>query len=842
MKPKETMAGLDPTAERLSAPTARQARARPDADARFGRVGKILLWAVTLLPVLLFVVFAASQRTETLRSGEASVGRTIQILEEHALRVFEAQELIIAQVDQYLGTMTWEEIRSSEEVHVFLRQVAAGSPHVDGLWLVPPDGRTANSADFFPFPDVYVADRSYFQALEERDELHFGEMIVGRTKGTLNFNISRRRAPRDDFNGIILVTASLDYFTEFWEQTTEGRFVAGIFREDGEILARHPMLERVPDRLGPGSPLLGRMAVADDGVYASVSSIDGRSRIYGYSRIGDTPLFVGYGLSYERVLAAWRREMLPMGLIALLASVLLGLAIATIMRQNRHLSAAAVSWRRTAGELEREVDRRVRAEDVATERQRLLDEVGALTAQRQGILENMSEGVIALDERGRVIYANREAWKLLGPLREEEQDFAELLETRQLLAADGAPLAPEAGPDRPPLRGEDLEETEYLVRTATGHHASCHFRGGSIFGPDGSVTGAVLTLWDVTERKRDAERRDLLMRELDHRVRNMLATITAMIRISDEPAQSKADFVAALSGRVGAMARTHGVLSEGRWEGATMGRLIDDEMGRAADARQLELEGDRGVVLPPKEAADLALALHELSTNAIKYGAWSVPDGRVSLGWSIEPSGDRPMLRVVWKETGGPPVSGPPARKGFGTSLLLGLFTDGDGVRLDHAPDGLRCVLCVPLPAGGQDTREGAPAPEPAAPAAEDAALAGLRILVVEDEAIVRLDLVEMLREAGAAIVGEAGSLSEALEKAEAADVEVAVLDRNLNGESSLPVARLLEQRGARIVFVSGYRAAGHGERGDDDHVHLQKPISPGDLVRAVRRAAPRAR
>ena len=136
---------------------------------------------------------------------------------------------------------------------MFLQRTAAASPHVDGLWLVPPDGRTANSADFFPFPDVNVSDRRYFQVLRERDELHFGEMIVGRTKGTFNFNLSRRRSPRDAFNGVILVTSSLDYFTEFWTQASAGDFVAGIFRQDGEILVRYPLLETLPQNLAVDS-------------------------------------------------------------------------------------------------------------------------------------------------------------------------------------------------------------------------------------------------------------------------------------------------------------------------------------------------------------------------------------------------------------------------------------------------------------------------------------------------------------------------------------------------------------------------------------------------------------
>ena len=795
----------------------------------------MLLWAVCLLPLLLFGAFAVYQRQNDLRDGEIDVERTIKILEEHALRVFEAQQLIIDQTDQYLGDMAWSDIRVSEAVHGFLKRTAAGSPHVDGLWLVPPDGRTANSADYFPFPDISVTDRTYFQALRERDELHFGEMIVGRIKGNFNFNLSRRRFPRDIFNGVILVTSSLSYFTDFWEQASEGPFVAGIFREDGEILVRYPLLDTLPRNLSEDSPLLDRMQESDDNVYQSISSLDGRARIYGYSRIGETPLFIGYGVPNRQVLANWRNEMLRMGLVALMATALLGIAAATILRQNRSLVGTAVSWRRTAEELEREVDKRLRAEDVAAERKRLLDEVRALTAQRQSILENMSEGVIALDARGCIIYANREAMSLLGPFRLEEQEFAALVAARRILAADGSDLDPAQAPDRAPLRGEHPPEREYLVRSPDGRDAACSFRGGAILDADGRPEGAVLTFWDISERKREAERRELLMRELDHRVRNMLATIMAIIRISNEPRQGKEAFVAALSGRISAMARTHGILSEGQWKGATVGRLVDDEVSSAADARQLLLEGDREVMLPPKEAADLALALHELATNATKHGAWSVPEGRVALCWERDRQAGRPILRVRWKETGGPAIARAPERRGFGSILLQGIFAGEQRASVAYEPDGLLCIMSVPILDEGRAAASAEPPAVDAAPEAGKGSLAGLRVLVVEDEAIVRLDLVQILRDAGATMIAEAGSLEEGLARAEETPVDAAILDRNLNGKGSEPIARLLAERGAAIVFVSGYGSAPRGAgTGSPGHANLQKPVSPATLVTAL--------
>jgi DNA-binding response OmpR family regulator len=149
----------------------------------------------------------------------------------------------------------------------------------------------------------------------------------------------------------------------------------------------------------------------------------------------------------------------------------------------------------------------------------------------------------------------------------------------------------------------------------------------------------------------------------------------------------------------------------------------------------------------------------------------------------------------------------------------------------------------VPVHAGWHDAtpkdtgRKGAVEHEP------EVTLAGCRVFVVEDEAVVRLDLVEMLRDAGAVVVGEAGSLGEGLKKAEDLSIDVAVLDRNLNGESSLLLAHFLARRGTPIVFVSGYDAGSTGSwESEDQPTYLQKPISPDALVTALAIALRRSR
>src|SRR5690606_19846735 len=165
--------------------------------------------------------------------------------------------------------------------------------------------------------------------------------------------------------------------------------------------------------------------------------------------------------------------------------------------------------------------------------------------------------------------------------------------------------------------------------------------------------------------------------ELDHRVRNILATIQAMIGLTGRNAVSTAGYAAALRGRVAAMANAHSLLTERHWRGADLADIVASEM--RAYSGGVEIRGRAGCVLRAKQALDFAMALHELATNASKYGALSVPGGRVIIDWTVEHDPGAPgagngaaratCVRFVWQETGGPPVVKRDTR-GFGSRLI----------------------------------------------------------------------------------------------------------------------------------------------------------------------------
>jgi PAS domain S-box-containing protein len=798
----------------------------------------MLLISLVAVPAILFAGVSWNLRNEALREGFNHVQQTVRIFEEHALRVFEAQSLIADNVDRYITGLDWPTIRNSREVHLFLRSLAATSPHVDGLWLVPPDGRTANSADFFPFPDIDVSDREYFTALKDRDEVHFGEMIRGRTKGTLNFNLSRRVSPRDSFNGVILVTASLRYFTDFWKKAVHYKQSAtGLFKQDGRILARFPAFDSLPGRLPGNSDLLRHMqAGLNDGVHRWTSSLDGGTRIYGFSRVGNTPVFVGYGVDEAAVLDPWRRNLVWHGTIALVASALLAGAAFAVLRQSARLSQAAASWRATAGELESEVNRRLRAEDVAAEKERLLGELHTATSQRAAILDNMVEGVVAFDAEARVIYANGAARRILRLAGNATPDLQAMAAAGRITSASGRTVHPQQTPIARLLRGRAVQSQALRISFPDGSAAWCRFLGSQLSGAGGRPDGAVLTFRDVTEQRNDEERRDLMTRELDHRVRNMLATIQAMVRMSSSSADSREALVESLTGRIEAMARTHGFLSKSGWSGVALRQVVGDELAPYASSGRVVIEGSEEAVLPPKEALDLALVLHELATNAAKHGALSAAGGRVEVKWSLKRGNPNAVL-LTWRERGGPPVK-EPARRGFGTTLILNAFRDAAaGVTMEHDPAGIVCTIKVPLRQSGWLGPAQPQAAAEAAGARQPGRLDGLRMLVAEDEQIVQLDVTGLLEAAGA-VVTAASSASQALDLAREGVFDAALLDVNLHGQSIADAAALLHAKGVFIVFATGYNDLDLLPAGLRHLPRLQKPISGRELVAAFAECA----
>jgi PAS domain S-box-containing protein len=390
---------------------------------------------------------------------------------------------------------------------------------------------------------------------------------------------------------------------------------------------------------------------------------------------------------------------------------------------------------------------------------------------------------------------------------------------------------------------EDRERFRALVEPPAGAEGgTCELR---FIRPDGSVRwslaaghltrdgdGAPLHFagvdLDITERKEAEERQQMLVGELDHRAKNLLAVVQSVLHLTR--ADSTSDFVAAVEGRIKALSRTHGLLSESRWRGVELGRLVAEELAPfRRPGRQIDALGPV-ISLRPGSAQSLALALHELATNAAKYGALSVPEGGLTLTWTVEDG--RLLLR--WTESGGPAVV-PPTRRGFGTKVIGASIEQqlGGTTELDWERPGLRCRLSIPQRhiESGRPAREERPvrageiAPAPiAAP--------GRRVLVVEDEALVAAMLREQLSALGYSVLGPAASVGAALRLIQEQQPDIAVLDLNLGGELAYPVADLLAARSVPFVFVTGYDGTTVEQRYAGVPA-LAKPLDP-QLLRSL--------
>lgn len=227
--------------------------------------------------------------------------------------------------------------------------------------------------------------------------------------------------------------------------------------------------------------------------------------------------------------------------------------------------------------------------------------------------------------------------------------------------------------------------------------------------PDAPPLGLLAVMRDQTERRRAEERRALLANELNHRVQNTLVVVQSLTLLATrDGSPDLSAFAAVFQRRILALARAHDLLTREDWTGAPLNGVVRAGLAPlAVGCGRVDLSDFEapGVFLPPGVALTLAMAVHELAANALRHGALSAPAGRVRVAYvaSLGHDGSTPRNVVEWVERGGPPVAGPPARRGFGLRLLeRGLAMQaGMGADLRFEPEGLRCTLRLPSPRVG---------------------------------------------------------------------------------------------------------------------------------------------
>lgn len=692
-------------------------RARP-----FGLPAR--LYALVLIAVLPAVAFLALNEVEIrgdlTRRAEAEALRSArQVAGEIESLVENARALLVA-VAQDPGVRE----RSDRTCQEFLAALGRESPHLAGFSVVDPEGyavcvarpgRTGTS----------IADRPYFRRALAEGRFVVGERLTGRASGQAVLPFALRfegagAAP----GGVVVSGLRLEWLRgELAAKGFPPDTSLTVFDRGGTVLVRLPDPEREGQPVAANVRWLVEAGQGGTLRAAAAETRDGVARIVAYVPPAESPygLGVAVGLPEAWALAGverrtWRGATL-VGLGALLALLAtLTFSRALVLRPVMSLVGAAERLR--AGDLAARANLPARGTELgrlgtafdgmAAELERRERDLALERERFRLILDNLSEAVVAVFPGGPAPVRNRGWLRLYGFERFEDlpgPGFEDLLPLLDLHDGEDRPLAVDEYPLRRVRRGETFEGLELKVRRRdTGASWWASYNGSFLRDHDGAIALALLSIRDVTVRREADERQQVLLAELSHRVKNLLAVVQAVAAQTAAGATSVPAFLDAFGGRLRALAAAQDLLTATGWRGASLEGLAQAALatyygsGDGGDRVALDLDLDGGDLrLSPAATQNLALALHELATNAAKHGALSAPAGRVAL--VARRDGPAGRLVLTWTETGGPPVPGPPATHGFGTTLLAKVIAHQHAgrVELDWRPEGLVCRLDLPL-------------------------------------------------------------------------------------------------------------------------------------------------
>lgn len=319
-------------------------------------------------------------------------------------------------------------------------------------------------------------------------------------------------------------------------------------------------------------------------------------------------------------------------------------------------------------------------------------ELGSDTERRfRDLLQALPAAIYTTDATGRITFFNQACIHFAGRTPEIGEMWCV---TWKLYWPDGTPLPHEECPMAIALKeNRPVRDTEAVAERPDG--SRIYFMPYPTPLRDGHdrLVGAVNMLVDITARKEAEQRMMLLTSEVDHRANNLLAVSQAMLRLTK--ADTAEEFRAVFAGRLSALANVQRLFSASRWTGANLKTIVEEELRPYAspDGERIRIAGE-DVHLPPTLAQSIAVALHELATNAAKYGALSIPSGRLEIRWDTD--GAEPLM-LHWSESGGPRVNEPPKRKGFGIGAVDGIIRTLRGkVTRQWRPEGLVCELSFP--------------------------------------------------------------------------------------------------------------------------------------------------
>ena len=629
-------------------------------------------------------------RDEALRAGLAAAGEMDRILES-------ARVLLVALAEQ-----TSVRGLDAQACSTYVARLNVNFPGLRDIAAFDLAGRPFCASAPLP-PGVTVADRSYFQAALKDDRPVVGELIVSRASGGRNLpmavsfdDLSGRRA------GVVALGIAVEWLGEYFRSKAwpPGGSISIIDR-GGTILVRWPNLELVGTRLS--EPFRWMLQAPQPGTTKGVGP-DGVTRVGGYVPPAvANGLLVSVGLSRERALAeldaVLRRDLvlIIVGLaLALLAAVSCGHWF--IRRPVGQLLAATERWAR--GETGVRVGLRDRQSEIGRLGQ-AFDRMAVAVEEREAALRTSEEHFRLLADTvpdivwtaapdGTITYANQRWYDYCGISREaNERGWPELV-----LHPDDRERCLEAWSRS--LREGRPYEIEVRNRRHDGEYRWFLTRAVPVRNADGRIVAWFGATTDIDDRKRAEAERELLVRELGHRIRNMFALIRSIFAQSVRHSASLDELAPAFLGRLDMLARLSAVTGTDERATVALRTVAEAALEPYRAKSNLKLAGTE-LELPAPVARTLSLCLHELATNAAKYGALSREGGAVDLRWTACNSETEPRLVLDWQERGGPEVR-PSGRRGFGRTLIeQSLQALGGTARLELTPSGLSWRLEAPL-------------------------------------------------------------------------------------------------------------------------------------------------
>lgn len=331
--------------------------------------------------------------------------------------------------------------------------------------------------------------------------------------------------------------------------------------------------------------------------------------------------------------------------------------------------------------------RRVFDERVSTHMRTELEPTRPESAQQilWSIIENSDDAIVTKSLDGVISSWNKSAERLFGYTAEEAVGKSVTIL-----------IPPERSDEEPEIlgrirRGEPTEHYETVRRHKDGSLLDISLTVSPIKNAEGEIIGAAKIARDITERTRRDERIAILAREAEHRTKNILATVQAIINLSHS--ETTAGLKRAIDGRVRALANVHSLFVKSRWDGAELSSIVAQELAPylGGGDPSVQIDGPE-VLLATNVAQVIAMSLHELATNAAKHGCLSVPDGHLCVTWSRAADG---LVTLHWTESGGP-AAAEPAREGFGISVVKRMIREAGEIHFDWREEGLACEIVLP--------------------------------------------------------------------------------------------------------------------------------------------------